>query len=485
MSDPVADLFHRAEGTTLIQARPIESILPRQQGARRSPHGVSRLVAVVAAVAVVVAGTGLVVSRVIGNGGVRTSPPAAPSTTHSPSVVAPTGSGSATAGLFHVPSGFLDPADLGAGDWAADPNESSATGASPNLVSCEGAAQLQSATGPSQTYRGITTEGGEWLLIETVIQLDPTRSAQAATVLKAMTGCPARFNQVLLAADDQIVVFGRLQPSGAVGQAMSIALVGGRYLQLDTLPGGAAGNLDLPGQTQWLVDTAAKAVARATGVTPSKPAPNATAKAAAAKYRADSGAVVYFPSPGAGGGTPTGSQAGTPKAQVGLNAALLTAEELTGAAPWAGAVEPAGTPPVGGVQGIPHCSGSSMPVEGPAVSRVFRLTPSSGSSLLTWTVVERVAEVSPKQAQAATAMIAADTCTGEGSFLWLHLAGPAVAVVAPNSGGGYARLKVWSLVGTRVVSIEVYADSDPASASQALDPQWLPALVDAARRAAG
>ena len=484
MSDPVADLFRRAEGTTMVQARPIESVLPRRRESGRAPHGTRRLVGVVAAVSLVVAGTGLLVTGTVGRGGVRTITPAVP--TALPTVSLPTGSpGPATssvAGAATALPGFLRPADLGAGRWSLDAADIQAGAVSPQLVTCAGEVALQSLTGPAQMYRGVTTEGGEWLLTETVIPLDSASLAQARTLLQAMTTCPDSFNQVLLAVGDQIVVFGRLQPSGAVGEATSYALVGNRYLQLDTLPGGAVGNLDLPGQTQWLIDVTARAVTRATGITPSKPAPNPRAKAAAARYHTDPAAVVYAPGTADPGAQPSWQP--SPSNVAPRGDLLLSADALSAATDWA-VVEPSDSAPLGGIPAIPSCSGPPLTIDAPASGRAFRLTPLHGGSTGTWTVVAQVAELPGGGSALAAARIVDNGCTSSDSLQWLHLPGPAVAAVAQTSGGAFARLTLWSVVGNRIVSVGVYPDSGPAANAQVQDAQWLAAVADAARRAAG
>ena len=59
------------------------------------------------------------------------------------------------------------------------------------------------------------------------------------------------------------LVLGKRLPDGRIGFASALAVTGNTLIQLDTLPGGTAGGVALPGGPRWLAGVADRAVSRA------------------------------------------------------------------------------------------------------------------------------------------------------------------------------------------------------------------------------
>jgi hypothetical protein len=304
--------------------------------------------------------------------------------------------------------GLLLPSDLGAGGWVAGTSAGDRT--TPTTVLVDGcvsdAAPLAPidvpTTGVGRVYRGSTPEGAEWLLSETVGHLGSEGRADVAAQLRALARCPSSPPQVVLAATDDIFVFGvpmTSGPVGAIGYVKAVALRGDVLVSLETLPGGAVGGPALPGQTHWMLDTLRAAVVRATGAAPVLPPPNAAAVQAAAKYRQlDPGQVVHVESPapdagGAAGATapdaaaapsgtaPTGAASGdgptTARSTVRSDPVLpgfLTVADLGPVGAWSAvAVGGDRTSDPGLILQLPACAGrTGRTVRGAGASQLYR-----------------------------------------------------------------------------------------------------------------
>jgi hypothetical protein len=335
MTEPITALFERADaaGDTL-PAPELDGVRRRGRQLRTRRRGL----AATAVGCVLLTAVGVV--RLAGSGERQLRVPAAGT-----AITAPAGANDR----------FLQPADLGSGGWVvgAEPGDSGPRDGvdQPGCgTGSETTAELTvPGTGSGRILRGSTPEGGEWLVDESVItfadkDVEAVRRAFLAGMkCSKLTGGTSA--NLVLAANDTMLITGVLLDAGSVGYAHGYAIVGTTWISIETLPGGATGGIPLPGQTQWLIDVTATAARRATGQGPIPPSPNAAARAAAAKYVApDPSTVLHVQSqaPGAsvvtdGPGSsmqPPDAGPTTPSAAPAPPKGFLTLSDLGGTGGW-------------------------------------------------------------------------------------------------------------------------------------------------------
>lgn len=436
MTEPITELFARVEreGDTLPLPATREITTRGRQLRRRRrvvPLATAATVAVIA----------LAVNQWGGSGPAPGLPARGTELTSSPTG-SPTGTGQGRT----VGDGLLELTDLGPGGWIRGTVQNDAGDArgafQPGCATGSAGTSLDvSGTGRHQMFRGSTPEGAEWLLDEKVITVpdDQVAALRALLAGTAAPGCTAVEGAVVLAASDSVLVTGTLLPEGSVGSANNYALAGRTWISLETLPGGAIGQIPVPGQAQWLLDVTAKALQRATGTRPTMPAPNAAAQQAAARYVPPT-AVIHVASqqPGdpvtvvtgsgsgpAAGGSAAGGSA-PPKgylriADLGTRGGFTVDASRPGdASDW----RPSPTTSVA----LPTCAGSGGPVTGPGSSLTYRGSTSGGSG--EWIVSETLVTLrGAALAQAKAALAAAARCASVGG----GFSGPAVRAAGTTS----------------------------------------------------
>jgi hypothetical protein len=169
-----------------------------------------------------------------------------------------------------VPAGFLQLADLGTtGNWShtnSGGDTSSSPGLAVNLPTCPGH-QTTTVRGPSQfvMYRGTLDGGdGEWIVGETIVTLTPGDGQHARDALAAVTCSRIVKDHAPVAhGGNGVVVIGHPLPSGEPSYSTAYVVAGNKLVQVDTLPGGAAGGVAIPGGMSWFIEVAERATTRA------------------------------------------------------------------------------------------------------------------------------------------------------------------------------------------------------------------------------
>ena len=478
MTEPGAEaltrLFARAEDEADPLSPPrLDEIVARGRQRRRRRAVLTATSATIA----VVAAIGLVRLATAGLGSAPSGDTRAVATLVPGSTVPGGSAAPGSSGADHG-DGLLETADLGSGGWVrgTDRNDQGAAagGEQPGCRQGSAATSHQiSGTGRQQTFRGSTPQGAEWLLLQQVVTLSPDERSTVAGLLKgtAATGCTAAIGgtsgDLILAASDSVLVTGVLLPEGSVGYAHAYALAGSTWISLETLPGGAIGQIPLPGQTRWLLDVTGKAAERATGrPLRSLPAPNAAAERAAAAYRTPTN-VVHVPSGGPVIVTATGGASGDPTAAPGAATpprGFLHLRDLGSVGGWtvntdhpgdAADWRPSATTEVV----LPSCSGATTSVSGPGGALIYRGSTAGGSG--EWILNETVVHLGAAAPTARAALAAAATCPhvggGLGSGTPVRASGATSTTLVlgyplPDGRTGYAQ--AWTLKGDVLVQLD-------------------------------
>jgi len=502
VTEPITELFARAEleGDTLpVPALDGVRARGRQLRTRRRALPV---MAAAAATLIVVA-----VSRWDASGAGGQLPAGPTDTSSSTATVGPTAT--PPSGALRR-DGLLELADLGAGGWVrgADSGDSGPTSGA-ELPGCSaggtggtggtGATASAPGVGRHQMFRGSTPEGAEWLVNEQVVTVTaagvPALGAQFAAVA---SGCRTIVGgDVVLAADGHLLVTGTLLPTGSVGFAHGYALAGSTWVSLETLPGGAIGQIPLPGQAQWLVDITAKALERATGRPPETvPTPNAAAQAAAAKYVSPT-AVIHVQSGSAsplpvtttiavpGPGTAASGAGGLPKgylrlADLGTRGGWSAApndptDRQTSAAT---AVSLPGCAAAGG-----RGAGPSPSVTGPGGSLIYRgsTTGGSGEWILNETVVRLgAAATATARAQLAAVAGCSTPSGGFGAGRRERATATSMVVGIPLADGSTGYAQAWALRGSVLVQLDTLPGGAAGGAPLPGGAPWLEGVLDTA-----
>ncbi len=167
-----------------------------------------------------------------------------------------------------APTGLPAPSELGDG-WqiGSDPgDQGTVSTATVPGTGCTGVGVAVATSGCSVTYRGHQPLGDqEWLLTESLVTLTPAGRTEAlARLASAGTACDR--TKTLLSGTSVAGDYAYAERAVAdAGSATMYTVAGDQLIVLSTLPGGAMGqDVPLPGDTQWLTDTARLAVRRAT-----------------------------------------------------------------------------------------------------------------------------------------------------------------------------------------------------------------------------
>jgi hypothetical protein len=445
-----------------VPTAPLEQVVARGRRVRRARRAWTGAAALglAAAVAVPVALT------VPGGSDVEVVPAQTRSSTSAPS---PTQSSAPTlaAGMLHV-------SDLGStGRWTVGTMQGdTGPASSARWPGCTGPAGTVggvqvAGTGSTQMYRGQTPEGREWIANETLLHLDPATAQKLAATARETAACTSPgTEQVLLATSPQVVVFGSTITEGPVGMATAVALSGTTLVSIDTLPGGAALGVGLPGQTQWLVDLVRTAVQRAGAPEPAAPQLTSAALAAAAEYApshvSDVPPVTEPPAPS---GTPTGFLV---PAEIEALTRQATRSGVPGASQQGSPVwlddQPAqsfGSAPLQ----IPQCQGPLITVVGDQRTALYRSPlPSASPGSMNWLVEETKVKLSAQLLQPAREALqrlaqCASVTERPGQRFELTMtrvsAAPLIFQTA-RTGGGIHGLSTWMLSGDTLLSLGTY-----------------------------
>jgi hypothetical protein len=167
---------------------------------------------------------------------------------------------------------LLTLADLGrGGGWslkAAGSDVLTSSWTPVSLPACRGVPEPTAiGNGTTYTYRGWiggrpdATRSNEWVLVETVLELDGTAAASARDAVRRRADCPTVVGPFGVMAPRQVghangadaarLVAAVRRPDGGIGYAEASIVRGTRFVQIDAVPGGARGNRALPGGLAW------------------------------------------------------------------------------------------------------------------------------------------------------------------------------------------------------------------------------------------
>ena len=508
--EPVALLLQRARPV------PARSLVAVQHRVRRIRRRRRRMAAATAVCAV----TGIVMLIQLLSPGLSDGPSPAGTPTGVPTARTTVAGPTATRAPGRSPDGLLYPEDLGAGGWMVGFHD-----ASPGdlQLGCSGFAQAF-GVGKAQTLEGTSSVGGSWTVQETVVALD---ARTAALVLERLAGvardrCPRlRGRDVVLAADSQVLLAAAtITPDGSIGEATGYALVGRTWITVRTAlrdPGGDPTARPLPGQVDGLSRLFATAVERATGTRPRMPAPNAAARAAAARYvtPAPMRTPVHQPVQTPTTATPTATEGGdarTPPpvppptgAAATAPTGFLTLDDLGPGGAWSVGIRPGDR--TSGLSTVIHLPAgtatvgtTARDVRGKGGSQLYRgwlAAPATEASGNTWLLRETVVHLDPARATDDAGAFArllvdsgpfTDAAHGTLSFYWSDATG--FLATRPVPGAAKDSIGVssaWILRDGVLTQLDVLPGGpDGGRVLTPSDAQWVIRMLDlAARRAAG